>query len=131
MMSAAMTNIKPEEQLSESDTEFIKQVDDYIKGNLNSTDFSIDSLSASLGMSRSVFYRRLKSVVGQTPSEYINELKLQRAASLLKKEPQKTLSAIAYDCGFSSPQYFSNVFRKRYHMTPNEWRKTVIDTELQ
>ena len=129
-MSTAMINIKPEEQLSEQDNEFRKQVDAYIVENLGNEDFSIDSMSASLGMSRSVFYRRLKSIAGQTPSEYINEIKLQRAASQLKKCPNKTLSAIAYDCGFSSPQYFSNVFRKRYHMTPNEWRKSEIDTDL-
>ena len=94
-----------------------------LESGLSDTDFSIDDLVGSLGMSRSVFYRKLKSIVGQSPSEYINQYRLQRAAAMLRADDSKAISTVAYECGFSSPQYFSNLFRKRYQMTPNEWRK--------
>lgn len=60
---------------------------------------------------------------GQSPIEYLKECRLQYATELLLRDVEKTVAAIAYESGFSTPQYFSNVFRKRYHMTPNEWRK--------
>ncbi len=44
----------------------------------------------------------------------------------IAQDVEKTVATVAYESGFSSPQYFSNVFRKRYHMTPNEWRKSHL-----
>lgn len=125
IVSAAMTEIKPEESLTQSDRDFISALNDKIDGMIGTSDFSIDSIVSAMGMSRSVFYRRLKTIVGQSPSEYINKYRLTRAAGMLRENPDRPVSTIAYDCGFSSPQYFSNLFRKEYHMTPNEWRKNV------
>ncbi|MDE7455393.1 MAG: helix-turn-helix domain-containing protein [Prevotella sp.] len=126
MVSSAMTEIKPEESLTDADRDFINALDSNIKTMIDNPDFSIDSIVMAMGMSRSVFYRRLKAVVGQSPSEYINEYRLQRASEMLRDNPSRSVSEIAYACGFSSPQYFSNVFRKRYHTTPNEWRKQLL-----
>lgn len=126
MVSSAMTEIKPEESITDADREFINALDSNIETMIDNPDFSIDSVVTAMGMSRSVFYRRLKAVVGQSPSEYINEYKLQRASEMLRDNPSRSVSEIAYACGFSSPQYFSNVFRKRYHTTPNEWRKQLL-----
>lgn len=122
-VSAAMTEIKPEENLTEGDNGFIKDLNVRIEEMIGDPKFSIDSIVSAMGMSRSVFYRRLKSVVGQSPSEYINKYRLRRAASMLSDNPDKSVASVAYECGFSSPQYFSNLFRKEYQMTPNEWRK--------
>lgn len=126
MVSSAMTEIKPEESITDADREFINTLDINIKTMIDKPNFSIDNIVTAMGMSRSVFYRRLKAVVGLSPSEYINEYRLQRASAMLRDNPLKSVSEIAYTCGFSSPQYFSNVFRKRYHTTPNEWRKQTL-----
>lgn len=123
VVSAAMTEIKDTEELTDADSDFINSINMKLESVLGDSDFSIDDLVGSLGMSRSVFYRRLKSIVGQSPSEYINQYRLQRAAAMLRADDSKVISTVAYECGFSSPQYFSNLFRKRYQMTPNEWRK--------
>ena len=130
MVRAAMTDIKPEEMLTEADQKFIDNLNTIIKSRMNEQNFSMDALASSMSMSRSVFYRRLKGVVGQSPVEYVNEFRLQYATELLDKEPEKAVSQIAYECGFSSPQYFSNVFRKRNHMTPSEWRQRQNDRKL-
>ncbi|MDE6394707.1 MAG: AraC family transcriptional regulator, partial [Duncaniella sp.] len=126
VVAAAMTEIKPEESLTQADRDFINALNAGIEEKVGDSDFSIDAVVTSLGMSRSVFYRRLKTIVGQSPSEYINKYRLKRAAEMLRESPDRPVSSIAYDCGFSSPQYFSNLFRKEYHMTPNEWRKNVV-----
>ncbi|MBQ8916703.1 MAG: helix-turn-helix domain-containing protein, partial [Alistipes sp.] len=122
-VQTSMTELKPEESLTEADRQFIETLNRKIGEKIDDADFSIDELAAMFNMSRSAFYRRLKSVVGQSPVEYLKEYRLQYATELLLQDAEKTVATIAYESGFSSPQYFSNVFRKRYHMTPNEWRK--------
>lgn len=122
-VQTSMTELKPEESLTEADRQFIETLNRKIGEKIDDADFSIDALAAMFNMSRSAFYRRLKSVVGQSPVEYLKEYRLQYATELLLQDAEKTVATIAYESGFSSPQYFSNVFRKRYHMTPNEWRK--------
>ncbi len=122
-VQTSMTELKPEESLTEADRQFIETLNRKIGEKIDDANFSIDELAAMFNMSRSAFYRRLKSVVGQSPVEYLKESRLQYATELLLQDVEKTVATIAYESGFSSPQYFSNVFRKRYHMTPNEWRK--------
>ncbi len=122
MLSAAITEIKAEDQLTAADRQFIERLNLWVGAELGSPQLSVDRMAEAMGMSRSSFYRRLKSVVGQSPNEYIGEMRLQRAAELLRADAGASISAVAYECGFSSPQYFSNVFRRRYHMTPNQWR---------
>lgn len=126
-MQTAMIDIKPEESLTEADKLFIDSLNRLIGERFADEHFSIDTIASAMNMSRSVFYRRLKAVVGQTPVEYLKEFRLQQATEKLKKEQEKAVASIAYECGFSSPQYFSNVFRKRYHMTPNEWRRKNLN----
>lgn len=126
-VQTAMTEIKPEESLTDADRQFIDALNELIGAQIGEEQISIDALAQALHMSRSVFYRRLKSVVGQSPVEYLKEFRLQYAIELLDREQEKPVAAIAYACGFSSPQYFNNVFRKRYHMTPNEWRRRKMN----
>lgn len=122
LFSAAITEIKSEDKLTTADQFFIETLNERVRAELSDSQLSIEKLAAAMGMSRSTFYRRLKSVVGQSPNEYIHEMRLQRATELLRADADASIATIAYECGFSSPQYFSNVFRKRYHMTPNQWR---------
>ena len=122
-VSAAITEIKDIDDLTDADREFLDNINARIEKSLGDSDFSIDTLVESIGMSRSAFYRKLKSVVGQTPTEYLNKYRLSRAATMLHDNSDKSIASIAYECGFSSPQYFNNLFRRRYQMTPNEWRK--------
>ncbi len=126
-MQTAMTEIKPEEALTESDRQFIDALNEQIARRIGSEQIAIEELAEALHVSRSVFYRRLKSVVGQSPVEYLKEYRMQQAVKLLEERIDQPVADIAYSCGFSSPQYFNNVFRKRYHMTPSEWRKLHLN----
>lgn len=126
-IQTVMTEKKAEETLTKADCLFMEKVNLKIDGMVENPLFSIDTLAVEMGMSRSVFYRRLKSVIGKTPSEFVVECRMKKAIKKLREESDKPVSTIAYECGFSSPQYFSTVFRKRYHLTPNEWRKQNIE----
>ncbi|MBR1970554.1 MAG: helix-turn-helix domain-containing protein [Clostridia bacterium] len=72
--------------------------------------------------SREHLARSLKQYFNVTPSEYINELRLNYASNLLIHTNTPVLK-ICYDSGFQSPSYFYKVFGKKYEMSPNEFRK--------
>lgn len=114
---------KMTEASNEADKEFLDMLDRKIEESIGDKEFTLDILGSTMGMSRSVFYRRIKSLTGKSPSEYVADFRMNKAMEMLVSRPDRTVAEIAYECGFSSPQYFNNVFRKKYQISPNEWRK--------
>jgi AraC-like DNA-binding protein len=74
------------------------------------------------GMNPVYFGRVFKSETGQPPMTWLNERRLQQAASLLEQTP-RTIADIAGECGFANPFYFTRVFQRRFHMPPSSFRK--------
>jgi AraC family transcriptional regulator len=85
---------------------------------------SIDELASSAALSASHFTRIFKKETGTTPQEYIIEVRLSRARSLLLKTA-KNLTEIAHCCGFANSAHFSSSFHKKYGTTPSQYRKTI------
>ncbi len=86
------------------------------------TDLSLDDLAEAAAMSRYHFLRCFKTHVGSTPYAYLQQVRLQHAATLLRSSA-RTITAIALDCGFTSPSRFSDAFRRRYGCTPSAYRR--------
>lgn len=78
-----------------------------------------------LGYKKSHVMEIFKNHYGQTPISYYKELKIKRAAELLKN-PEYTISEIAEALGFSSPYHFSSVFKKSTGLSPSDYKKTQI-----
>jgi AraC-like DNA-binding protein len=72
-------------------------------------------------MSRVQLYKRLLSVTGTTPSEFIRTIRLQHAEQLLRQS-QQGVSEIAYQVGFNNPRYFSKYFTEMYGVTPSQYK---------
>ncbi|NME68087.1 helix-turn-helix transcriptional regulator [Flammeovirga aprica] len=79
------------------------------------------ALATGLGVTR--FTEMFKEITNQTPIKYLTDLRLKLAKKCLKEQPDKTITEIAYFCGFTSGRYFSTLFKKNYHLTPNEYRR--------
>jgi AraC-like DNA-binding protein len=77
-------------------------------------------LSRLMGMSRVLLYKKLLSLTGKSPIEFIRSIRLQRAAQLLEKS-QCTVSEIAYQVGFNNPKYFAKYFKEEYHILPSAY----------
>lgn len=90
-------------------------------GNAN---LSIDSIAARMGLERSQFYRKIKSLTNYAPVELIRLLRLQRGRTLLTTT-DKSISEIAYETGFSAPSYFTKCYRDVYGETPTDVRYRV------
>jgi signal transduction histidine kinase/ligand-binding sensor domain-containing protein/CheY-like chemotaxis protein/AraC-like DNA-binding protein len=111
-----------EESTVESSVEkFIKNVAIYVEQNIHDPRFSIEDISHHFNMSRGSFYNKLMEYTGQPPVEFIRNLKLEKAAVLLKKTDH-TIADIAYQTGFPTPHYFSKSFKTKYGVLPSEYR---------
>ncbi len=103
---------------------FFLRLNKIIDNNISNSDFSVENLSALIGMSRVQLYRKVKSILDINISDYINNYKLKKAKHLLKTSTYN-ISEIAYNLGFNSPNYFSTVFRNKYGYTPIKYRKDI------
>ncbi|MEQ8678795.1 MAG: two-component regulator propeller domain-containing protein [Cyclobacteriaceae bacterium] len=102
------------------DEKFLDDVNQVIMDHIDDSDFGLESLITELGVSRSQFYRKINSLTGQNPSNYIRTIRLKFAAELLK-EKSGSIKEIAFRSGFNSTAYFSKTFRELFGMTPVEF----------
>ena len=89
--------------------------------NLASDSLSPDSIADAVSISRMQLYRKLKELTGMTPTGFIRQMRLERAAHLLKSS-NKTVQEIMFACGFSTKTYFYREFSKQFGVTPGEYR---------
>jgi signal transduction histidine kinase/ligand-binding sensor domain-containing protein/DNA-binding response OmpR family regulator len=109
-----------EVHITSLDEKFIKNAIAGVESNLSNTDFSVEELSRMMGMSRVLLYRKLLSLTGKSPIEFIRTIRLQRAAQLLEKS-QYTVAEVSYQVGFNNPKYFARYFRDEYHVLPSAY----------
>jgi transcriptional regulator GlxA family with amidase domain len=103
--------------------EEILQVQLWIKNNLSKT-INIHTLAQQFSMSTRNFNRRFKEATGKTPLQYIQEIKINTASDLLQSS-NLTIGDIADKVGYTDMSHFTQLFRKKRHLTPREYRKTV------
>lgn len=81
----------------------------------------VEDVASSLGVSRSTLFRRFRAETGQSPKEYLDDLRLAQARELLKSG-RSTVKETAVSCGFQCPHYFSRAYRQRYGEPPSRTR---------
>ena len=103
---------------------FVNRLNQIIKENVDNADFSVENLADLLNISRIQLYRKIKAMFDVNVTDYINNIRLEQAKSMLQN-PELTISEVAYKTGFSSPNYFSTVFKNKFGLTPNAFRKSI------
>ncbi|MGG1552843.1 AraC family transcriptional regulator [Paenibacillus ferrarius] len=99
----------------------IKRIIEYIQQNY-SLPIRLEDLAALVSFSESYFCRYFKSITGKSPLVYLNGVRAQRAAYLLK-DTDKKIMEISLDVGFNTLSYFIGVFKAHFGYTPSEYRK--------
>ncbi len=107
--------------ISKSEHEFVIKVSEMIETNISDFNFTVEQLAGELHLSHSQFGRKLDALTGFTPNRFIRNIRLKKAKELLLNQ-ELSITAIAYDCGFNDPSYFTRVFKKEFGKTPLEWR---------
>lgn len=109
--------------LTDNTTRNIKTILDYIGSNYMNP-ITIDELADCINLSKHYFMRFFKKYMGMTCIEYINDYRLNIAASLLLTTNQQ-ITEIATSIGITNLSYFNRIFKKKYNMTPKEYRRTM------
>ena len=111
-----------EESLSEEDQRFMQCVVEFVEQHIDNSDLSVTELAAKLNVSKSGLNRKLKSLLGVAPKEFINKARMNRAVALLRHS-DLPVKEIAYRCGFSDQNYFGKCFRAAMGVSPSEYRQ--------
>ena len=116
--------IAPEEvTITSVDEQFIGKVCAMIQENMDNPEYSVEKLSADVGMERTVLYRKLNAIVGQTPSDFIRSIRLKHAAQLLSKG--YPVGEVADMVGFNTPKYFTKYFKQTFGVTPSQYKANL------
>ena len=107
--------------LNSPDEKWLKQVEELIQQNLTSFNLHIADIADQMNISRTHFFRKLKSVTGMTPNQYLQEARLQAAKRLLESGQYDTVKAISLSVGFKKTSYFSTLFKKRFGFSPSDY----------
>lgn len=99
--------------------EFVEKAMKITLNNLKDTDFTIDNLCREMGMSRTLFYVKLKTYTGKSPQDFVRTIRLEKASSLLRQGHSVTEVSIL--TGFDNPKYFSTVFKKYFGISPSKY----------
>ncbi len=108
--------------LKSPDEKLLERVMKVINQNISNSDLSVDSIAAEVGISRVHLHRKMKELTGQTPHDFIRNIRLKQAARLLSNGDMN-VTEVMYACGFSNLASFSTIFKKFYGMTPREYKK--------
>ncbi|GAA4298297.1 substrate-binding domain-containing protein [Aestuariibaculum suncheonense] len=113
---------EPTNDLANSEQEFINDMNKYVHENIDDSSYNVEQLASDLGISRVQLYRKVKAILNINVSDYIQNLRLEKAKILLQ-ESTLSISEIAYSVGFSSPSYFSLTFKNKFGKSPKMYRK--------
>ena len=94
----------------------------YLKRNY-STDITVEDVANYTSLSVGHLSRAFKSETGLGVKEYLVLYRIKQAEFMLLEHPSKSISEIAYDCGFNDSNYFASCFRKTVGVTPSDFRK--------
>ncbi|MFV0417475.1 MAG: two-component regulator propeller domain-containing protein [Dysgonomonas sp.] len=106
--------------IPKKDQEFIEKLHAEIENHIAELDFSIDNIAETMFLSRSSFYRKIKSITGMSPNDYLKVFRLNKAAELLLQN-EYSISEICDQVAFSSSSYFAKCFKAQFGVLPKDY----------
>lgn len=120
---ASSIEIAPSQpKITPFDEQFMQNVMQVMEKQMDNSDLTIDEFARELNMGRTVFYQKLKAIIGLSPVDFIRDMRVKRAKQLIDSG-EYNVSTVAYMTGFNDPKYFSKCFKKQYGMSPSEYYK--------
>jgi len=107
--------------LSILDREFLDRAISVVEQQMEDSEFSNDVFCDMMNMTQSTLYRKLKSLTGMSPNEFIRDIRIKKACMLLLQRPDLQVADVAYMVGFTDPKYFSLIFKKEKGMSPTKY----------
>ncbi len=115
--------IKEQEDAISEHEAFLNKLQDYIESRISEPSLKVPEIAAAMNMSQRQLFRMIKSLTGFSPIQYIRELRLLKAHQLLDTRQVVTISEVAHAVGFSTPFYFTTLFKERFGFHPGDLTK--------
>ncbi|MGM9764813.1 MAG: response regulator, partial [Candidatus Cryptobacteroides sp.] len=108
--------------ISSVDEELLAKAMKHIEQNIDNNDYDVEEFVSDMAIGRTLLYQKIKGITGMSIKEFIMDIRLKRAAQLLK-ESSYTISEISDMTGFANQKYFSICFKRRFSQTPSEYKR--------
>lgn len=113
-----------ERHVSDIDNDFYVRFLDIFRAEMGNSSLGVEEIAARMGLERTQFYRKIKSLTNFAPVELMRSIRLRQGRHLIKTT-DKNMSEIAYEIGFSSPAYFTRCYREAFGETPTETKNKL------
>lgn len=107
--------------INQKDVEWLIELERVVALSMSKSDFNTEGVAEKMFMGRSQFFKKVKQLTGITPNEYVQEMRLNQARTLLENRQTTTVKEAAFSVGFKDVRYFSELFKKRFGKLPSEY----------
>jgi signal transduction histidine kinase/DNA-binding response OmpR family regulator len=104
------------------DEKFLQRAIAVAEKYIGEEEFSVSTFCAEMHMSKSTLLRKLYALTGQSSKEFVNTIRLKRAAILLRQN-FGNVAAVSLEVGFTNPSHFARIFKKQFGISPREYLK--------
>lgn len=108
--------------VEERDRKLLEAMNTWLHNHISDSTLSVDNMAEAMGYQRSIFFKKVKVLTGQTPADYIKTIRMNRAAELLRDETI-TVAEVCYKVGISDPHYFAKVFKQVFGISPKKYQQ--------
>ncbi len=112
---------KDDTSVESSDQRLLRTALEIVEKNISDPDFNVEKMAEEMAMSRANLHRKLKTITGFAPSDFIRNVRLKRAANLLRNHAD-SVAQIGFSVGFEDQSYFSKAFKREFGVSPSEYR---------
>ena len=109
-------------QIVDADQEMMEKLMKYLESRISDQYLKVEEMADAVNLGRTVFYGKIKSIVGMAPVDFLKHIRIQRAEELISRS-RMSISEIAYSVGFTDPKYFTKCFKKETGLTPTDYRE--------
>jgi signal transduction histidine kinase/DNA-binding response OmpR family regulator len=118
--------VQPHElAVTSMDERFLKKALAIVEEHMDDGSFGVETFSDEIALSRTQLHRKLKAITGLSAGEFIQDIRLRRAALLIRQKAD-SITQIAYQVGFNDQSYFSKCFRKKFQVSPSEYQDATV-----
>lgn len=108
-------------ELNSRDRKFVDDLNQSVEENISNAQFSVNILADAVFLSVSQLTRKLKTITGKTPADFIRNIRFKKAIEMLKNG--ESVADVSWAVGFEDPVYFSKVFKKHFGFPPSSVKK--------
>ncbi len=119
-----------EEERLEGFNPYVTKAIRWIRNHFGDPDLQVSDVADYVGISRNYLFTLFKESMGHSPREYITSFRLSRGRELLAGT-EYSVDSISYACGYEDPTVFSRAFKKKYHITPTQYRTHIMTQQTQ